>query len=172
MPCCSNSPVWEITVYFWDGTLETEMSICSVILRSQTSFLIDCISYSSRRLRRLFKLFLTHLRSLQLIVNFVCFVGIAKPRQRSSLAWMKLTTVFVSAPLQYAPYPYTRRRRRKDESIAIFRISGQSFRSFEWYRIFIVSQGLIIFPDDGLSYNCITSCVTIFSGFSVGRCVC
>ena len=86
MPCCSNSPVLEITVYFWDGTLETEMLICSVILRIQTSFLIDCILYSSRRLRRLFKLFLTDFRSLQLIVNFACFIGIAKPRLRSSFA--------------------------------------------------------------------------------------
>ena len=86
MPCCSFSPVLEIIVHISDGNLETEMSICSVILRSQTSFLIDCILYSSRRLRRLFKLHLIDLRSLQLIVNFVCFIGTARPRLRSSVA--------------------------------------------------------------------------------------
>ena len=86
MPCCSFSRVLEIIVHIWDGNLETEMSICSVILRIQTSFLIDCILYSSRRLRRLFKLHLIDLRSLQLIVNIVCFIGTARPRLRSSVA--------------------------------------------------------------------------------------
>jgi len=86
MPCCSVSPVLAIKVYISDGNLEAEMSICGVNLRSQTSFLIDCIVYSSRRLHRLFKLYLRDLRSLQLIANFVCFKGTAKRRLRSSVA--------------------------------------------------------------------------------------
>lgn len=132
MPCCSNSPVLEITVYISDGNLETEMSICSVILRSQTSFLIDCILYSSRRLRRLFKLYLTDLRSLQLIVNLVCFIGIPKPRLRPSVAWMKLTTVFVSAPLQYAPYPYTKEAKERRSAVHRYFYNFWSILSHRW----------------------------------------
>lgn len=73
MPCCSVSPVLAIKVYISDGNLETEMSICGVILRSQTSFLIDCIVYSSRRLRRLFKLLFERLAFIAADCEFRLF---------------------------------------------------------------------------------------------------
>lgn len=152
MPCCSVSPFLAIIVYISDGNLETEMSICGVILRSQTSFLIDCILYSSRRLRRWFKLYLTDLRSLQLIVNFFLFFGTARPRLRSSVAWAKLTTLFVSAPLQYAPYPCTKEAKGKAKrSPSLFlEFSVNPFTSLNDTEVLIVFQGLIIFQDDGL----------------------